>query len=144
MSFDSKERAWEDSQLNAELSREDEAEDYAEELEQEVKDMLAASFADIRDEVLAMFFENMAQEKFFACQTPSELIAEFTFQVDDALYACARARIAKRNAALRAENTCPISIPFPFITPNKVTTALDVLDAAVDAQNAQQTPKKEG
>lgn len=114
MSFDSKERAWEDSQLDVELSHEDDAEDDAEELDQEVQDMLAAPFTDIRDEVLIMFFENLAQENFFACQTPDELIDEFKSQIDAALYSCAEARVAKRNAALRAENTCPISIPFPL------------------------------
>lgn len=114
MSFDSKERAWEDSQLDAELSREDAAEDYNEELEQEVQDMLAEPFADIRDEILIMFFENLAQENFFACQTPDELMDEFKSQIDAALYSCAEARIAKHDAALRAENTCPISIPFPL------------------------------
>ena len=114
MSFDSKERAWEDSQLNAELSREDAAEDDAAEVEQELQDMLAEPFADIRDEILIMFFENLAQENFFACQTPNELMDEFKAQMDAALYACAEARVAKRDAALRAENTCPISIPFPL------------------------------
>lgn len=139
MSFDSKERAHEDSQLDTELSREDEAEDYAGEIYQEIQDMLAVPFTDIRDEVLVMFFENLAQENFFACQTPDELIDEFELQLDAALYSCAEARIAKRNAALRAENTCPISIPFPFTPPGLVVTALDTLDA----QKAQAAPKDE-
>ena len=105
MSFDSKERAWENAKENEEMSREDAAEIEAEELEQELKDMVKEGRETLK-EVLLQAYEDFDLE---AClnameaQSSMELQSFLVGSMDDAADKIAKARIAERNKKAREE-----------------------------------------